>query len=144
MTAEPGPLLTHRFHVTMGDIDSLGILFYATPLLWAERVLSDWRRRHWMSLTDMLASGLATPVVRTEISYVGPLGLDDEVEATIWPVTRSQRSFTVLVRFAAATDARVAVEVQIKQVCVHLTDGRMSPAQVPDSLAVALDAGLGH
>jgi acyl-CoA thioesterase FadM len=109
-------------------------------LLWAERLLSNWRREAWMSLTEMLESGLASPVVHTEISYMRPLRLDDEVKGTIWFLGRSTRSFTVLVRFADVRDGRPAAEVRIKQVFVRRVGDDMEPTEIPDDLVAVLEA----
>jgi acyl-CoA thioesterase FadM len=135
------PLFTRRFHVNMSDIDGLGVLFYATPLFWAERLMCDWRRTAWLTLSEMLATGLATPVVHTEIFYTRPLRLDDEVEGTIRFVGRSERSFTLSIAFASVTDGGPAVEVRIKQVFVRLADGMMGPATIPAEFVAVLESG---
>jgi len=135
------PLLTQRFHVTMADIDGLGILFYVSPLLWAERLLSGWRREAWIPFREMLATGQVSPVVHTEISYLSPLRMDDEVEGALWCVGRSDRSFTVAARFAAAADGRMAAEVRIKMAFVRIHGETMEPAPLPPDLVAALEPG---
>jgi acyl-CoA thioesterase FadM len=135
-----GPLHRSRFHVIAADTDAAGTIYFAAPLPRAERVLTDWRRRAWMSLTAMLAAGIATPVVRTEVSYFSSLVLDAEVEATLWPVVRSERSFNVLVRFAAVVSGRTAVEVGIKQAIIQRDGAEIRPATIPPGLAAAFDA----
>jgi acyl-CoA thioesterase FadM len=133
-----GPLFSRQFHVSMADVDAAEILFYATPLLWAERLLTDWRRSIGLPVSGMLAQGLGSPVVRTEVTYSRPLRLDDPVEATLWPVRLSARSFTVLCRFAAGRGGPVATEVQITQVTVRKDGDGVTPVAVPDDLVAHL------
>ncbi len=136
------PLFTRRFYVSMADVDAAMILFYATPLLWAERLLSDWRREAGHSVSRMLVEGLGSPVVRTEITYLRPMRLDDEVEATLWFKARSARSFTVVCQFAAGVGGPVGAEVLITQVTIELDEyGEMRPAAVPADFVAALEAG---
>lgn len=133
------PLSTNRFHVSMGDVDAAGHLFYAAPLLWAERLLTDWRRAVGQPVSGMLRDGWGSPVVRTEITYSRPLRLDDEVEGTLWFVGRSARTFTVLCRFTAGTGGPVGAEVQITQVPVRQVDGEPRATDVPAELVAQLE-----
>jgi acyl-CoA thioester hydrolase len=134
------PLLVHRFHVSSPDVDSTKALFYGAPLVWAARMLGDWRREAGVSVSRMLDQGLGSPVVRTEVTYLRPLRVDDEVEGTLWYKERSSRSFTVVCRFAAGPGGPVAAEVQIKQVPVRIdADGKPRGSEMPPDLIAALE-----
>lgn len=123
----------------MADVDAADHLFYAAPLLWAERLLTAWRRDVGQPVSAMLRQGLGSPVVRSEITYSRPLRLDDEVEGTLWFVGRSARTFTVLCRFAAGTGGPVATEVQITQVAVRRMHGEARAMEVPAELVAQLE-----
>jgi acyl-CoA thioester hydrolase len=134
------PLLVHRFHVASPDVDSTTALFYGAPLVWAARMLGDWRREAGVSVSRMLGEGLGSPVVRTEVTYLRPLRVDDEVEGTLWFKERSSRSFTVVCRFAAGPGGPVAAEVEIKQVPVRIdADGKPRGCEMPPDLIAALE-----
>jgi acyl-CoA thioesterase FadM len=138
------PLFTTRFHVSMGDVDAAMILFYATPMHWAERVLSQWRRDIGQSVSSMLAGGSGSPVVHAEVDYLRPMRLDDEVEATLWLGARSPRSYTLICRFAAGPGGPVGAQVSITMVWVEVgEDGAMHSAPVPPEMVAALEAGAG-
>jgi acyl-CoA thioesterase FadM len=134
-----GPLFRREFHVSMADVDAAEILFYATPLLWAERLLTDWRRSIGQPVSEMISAGLGSPVVRTQVTYSHPLRLDDPVEATLWFKARTNRSFTVLCRFAAGPEAPVAAEVQITQVTVRRDGDAVRSVPVPEELVSELE-----
>jgi acyl-CoA thioesterase FadM len=104
------------------------------------RMLTDWRREAGFSVTRMLEQRQGSPVVRTEVTYARPMRLDDEVDATMWYLGRSARSFTLRFRFAAGADGPVAAQVQITQVTVEVDEhGEMRPTGVPTDVVAALE-----
>jgi YbgC/YbaW family acyl-CoA thioester hydrolase len=134
------PLLSTRFHVCMADVDAAMILFYATPLRWAERVLSQWRREIGLPVSEMLRSGVGSPVVKTEVTYVRPMHMDEEVEAELWLANRSRRSYTLRCQFNAGPGGPVATQVWITQVAVSVgDDGQMHSTELPGDIAEVLD-----
>jgi acyl-CoA thioester hydrolase len=135
----PAPLFRSQFHVTMADVDAAQILFYAAPLMWAERMMTAWRRESGFPLSRMLAESRGSPVVRTEVLYHRPLRLDDEVAGALWLKGRSRRSFTLLSCFTAGADGPLAVEVSVTQVSVEAdADGALVPTELCDEFAAQL------
>jgi len=137
-----GPLLTARFHVVMADVDAAQILYFATPLRWAERMFSRWRREVGLPMSEMLRTGTGTPAVRSEITYAASLHLDEEVEATMWCDRRSTRSYTTRYDFAAGPEGPLATQVWLTQATIERdADGRMRSVPIPGDLAAALGGG---
>ena len=64
-------LIERSWRVTMADVDAAGIIYYASPLRWAEVLLGDWLEQSGHSIAAMLGAGEATPVVgeSTEAAY---------------------------------------------------------------------------
>jgi YbgC/YbaW family acyl-CoA thioester hydrolase len=113
-------VLTERFRVAMADVDAAGIIYYATPLRWAERITSAWLADIGLPIRRILADGLGAPAVRTEVLYHEPLAVDDEVEASLSLERAGSTSFTSRVDFRRAGRPEIAVEVRTVQVWVRL------------------------
>jgi acyl-CoA thioesterase FadM len=136
-------LLTRRFHVTMSDVDATTALYYASPMLWAGRMLTDWRLESGRPVSAMLASGQGTPVVRAEVTYTRPMRLDDEVEATMWFLERSRRTFTLACRFALGPGGPIGAEVRIVQTAVAVgEDGAFRSTELPADLVAGLEGSV--
>ncbi len=134
------PLLSADFHVVMADVDMAHILYYATPLRWAERVLTRWRREIGLPVSAMLTSGKGSPVVETRITYARPLRMDDAVQARLWLDSRGRRAYTLRCDFHAGADGPIANQVWITQVPVELGEnGSMRACDLPPEMAEALD-----
>ena len=88
-------MLTERsWRVTMADVDAAGIIYYASPLRWAEVLLGDWLDQAGHSLATMLGGGEAIPVVGVEVRYRAPLGLDDHLRLRLSAQRVGTTSFT--------------------------------------------------
>jgi YbgC/YbaW family acyl-CoA thioester hydrolase len=88
-------VLTERsWRVTMADVDAAGIIYYASPLRWAEVLLGDWLDQAGHSLATMLGGGEAIPVVGVEVRYRAPLGLDDHLRLRLSAQRVGTTSFT--------------------------------------------------
>ena len=56
-------LIERSWRVTMADVDAAGIIYYASPLRWAEVLLGDWLEQTGHSIATMLGGNEAIPVV---------------------------------------------------------------------------------
>jgi YbgC/YbaW family acyl-CoA thioester hydrolase len=87
-------LIERSWRVTMADVDAAGIIYYASPLRWAEVLLGDWLEQTGHSIAAMLGRGEATPVVGVEVRYRAPLGLDDHLRLRLSAQRVGTASFT--------------------------------------------------
>ena len=87
-------LIERSWRVTMADVDAAGIIYYASPLRWAEVLLGDWLDQAGHSLATMLGGGEAIPVVGVEVRYRAPLGLDDHLRLRLSAQRVGTTSFT--------------------------------------------------
>lgn len=87
-------LIERSWRVTMADVDAAGIIYYASPLRWAEVLLGDWLEESGHSIAAMLDAGEATPVVGVEVRYRAPLGLDDHLRLGLSAQRIGHTSFT--------------------------------------------------
>jgi YbgC/YbaW family acyl-CoA thioester hydrolase len=87
-------LIERSWRVTMADVDAAGIIYYASPLRWAEMLLGDWLDQAEHSLATMLGAGEAIPVVGVEVRYRAPLGLDDHLRLRLSAQRAGTTSFT--------------------------------------------------
>lgn len=139
----PEPLFRDVFHVVMADVDMAQVLYYGTPLRWAERILSRWRREVGLSVSEMLRSGQGSPVVETRVTYLRPLRMDEEVEGLLWLSARGQRAYTMRVDFTAGAGGALTNQVWITQVPVEVTaGGRLNVCELPPETAAVLDRAV--
>lgn len=74
--------MTHRqvFPITMTSVDAVGIVFFGAYWDWFESTFEGFvAAASGISWQQMLASGLAMPVVHAEIDYMHPLRLSEQV-----------------------------------------------------------------
>jgi YbgC/YbaW family acyl-CoA thioester hydrolase len=87
-------LIERSWRVTMADVDAAGIIYYASPLLWAEVLLGDWLEQSGHSIAAMLGGNEAIPVVAVEARYRAPLSLDDHLRLRLSAQRVGTTSFT--------------------------------------------------
>ena len=127
--------------MAMADVDAAGIIYYATPLRWAERVTSAWLAEIGLSVRRILAEGAGFPAVRTEVLYRRPLAVDDVVQSSLSMERVGRTSFTALVQFRREGDGGdVAVEVRTVQAWVRIGDDARGRTLVVEELPAALRA----
>lgn len=74
--------LAHRevFAITMESVDAVGIVFFGAYWNWFESTFEGYiAAASGSSWREVLASGLAMPVVHAEIDYKRPLRLSEEI-----------------------------------------------------------------
>jgi acyl-CoA thioester hydrolase len=134
-------LADERFRVAMVDTDAAGIIYYAAPLRWAERLLMELLRECGLPISVMLREGHGTPVAKVEIDYRHPLRLDDVVDGTLHAHGLGLRSFCLESRFCQVPNCEPAVTVRTRMVYVSgLNVGRVRAEPLPPPLAARLRA----
>ena len=104
-------LINGQWRVTMADVDGAGIIYYASPLRWAEVLLGDWLEQLGHPISSMFAAGEATPVVGVKVRYRSMLSLDDHCRLELWTERIGATSFTLRCEVRAPRGEQVAVEV---------------------------------
>lgn len=106
-------LIERSWRVTMADVDAAGIIYYASPLRWAEVLFGDWLEESGHSIAAMLGAGEATPVVGVEVRYRAPLGLDDHLRLGLSAQRIGNTSFTTRCDVWGPRAEHPAVEVVV-------------------------------
>jgi YbgC/YbaW family acyl-CoA thioester hydrolase len=106
-------LIERSWRVTMADVDAAGIIYYASPLRWAEVLLGDWLEHSGHSIAAMLGAGEAIPVVGVEVRYRAPLGLDDHLRLGLSAQRIGGTSFTTRCDVWGPRTGDPAVEVAV-------------------------------
>jgi acyl-CoA thioester hydrolase len=108
---------THRLRVYWEDTDAGGVVFYANYLKFFERARTEWLRAlgvEQQALRD--AQGLIFIVTETELRYLSPARLDDEL--------------TIVTTLAESPKATFVFAQQVLRGDVLLTQGRIHVACV--------------
>jgi YbgC/YbaW family acyl-CoA thioester hydrolase len=139
MTDSPVLLRATR-HVDMGDVDAARIIYYVSPLRWHEALFTEWLRMVDHPLSDILASGAATPCVEATIKYMAPLLLDDELSLTLHVDHIGQSSFVLRSRIDKPSRGN-CVEVRAAYAWAEFGDkGPTGAKPLPDWLRGSLEA----
>ena len=115
--------------VRYAEFDQQGVVFNAHYLAYADEAVSHVLASRGASYEDLLARGLDTSVVATELQWSSPARWGDvvDVEGEVERVGRT--SFTVAFRILVG--ARLCCRVRTTYV---LVDGERTPTPVPDDL----------
>ena len=104
-------LIERAWRVTMADVDAAGVIYYGSPLRWAEMLLGDWLDGRGHSISAMLGRHEAIPAVGVEVRYRSPLSLDDRCRLSLSAVRVGRTSFTVRCAAGGPRGDGAAVEV---------------------------------
>jgi len=77
------------------DVDAAGIIYFASPLRWAERLCTHWIHSLGHPHRQLFSEGFATPVVNVTVDYRSHLSLDDEIRLELAYVASPFREETV-------------------------------------------------
>jgi acyl-CoA thioester hydrolase len=122
---------THRLRVYWEDTDAGGVVFYANYLKFFERARTEWLRAlgvEQQALRD--AQGLIFIVTATELRYLAPARLDDEI-AIITTLAEPPRASFNFVQRALRGDV-VLTEGRISVACVDA--GTFTPKRLPKNV----------
>jgi acyl-CoA thioester hydrolase len=133
--AAPGALFRWPVRVYYEDTDAGGVVYYANYLKFFERCRTEWLRALGVDQVTLAAEqGLQFVVARTEVNFLAPARLDDElaIEARITQLGRCSLEFEQAALRAGQTLAHGRVRVA----CVDA--GRRQPARLPQALLCRL------
>lgn len=136
--------MIHRetFSVTMESVDAVGIVYFGSYWNWYEttfeRFVSAASGSSWR---EVLAAGLAMPVVHAEIDYLKPLRLSDEVKVELRLVRLGARSIHFEARFDDGSGEPVALA---KTVNVLTAGDDFASVEMPGWLLAAAETSGGQ
>ena len=121
------------------DTDAGGIVFYANYLKFFERARTEWLRSLGIGQQQLLKStGAMFVVAQTNMRYLRPARLDDELIVTANVIETGRASLTVLQQVLLKTEQTKTVlcegTVRIGWVNAHSLQPQRIPAALLDSL----------
>ena len=121
------------------DTDAGGIVFYANYLKFFERARTEWLRSLGIGQQQLLEStGAMFVVAQTNVRYLRPARLDDELIVTAHVIETGRASLTVLQQALLKTEQVKTVlcegTVRIGWVNAHSLQPQRIPAALLDSL----------
>ena len=121
------------------DTDAGGIVFYANYLKFFERARTEWLRSVGIGQQQLLEStGAMFVVAQTNVRYLRPARLDDELIVTANVIETGRASLTVLQQALLKTEQTKTVlcegTVRIGWVNAHSLQPQRIPAALLDSL----------
>ena len=115
--------------VRYAECDQQGVVFNAHYLAYADEAVDHVLRQHGVAYTDLMARGLDTAVVASELHWSAPARWGDVVEVD-GAVERVGRTSFVVAMTISVGD-RLCCRVRTTYV---LTDGERTPTPVPDDV----------
>jgi YbgC/YbaW family acyl-CoA thioester hydrolase len=122
----------------MSEVDGAGLIYFAAPMPWAERLFSDWLAELGHTTRSLFESGVAYPVVDAHVEYLSPLTLDDVIRLELTAPRIGTKSFVVRTQAIRTSDQRVCARVELVHVYVTGLGGDLKPTPLPGWLAAAL------
>jgi acyl-CoA thioester hydrolase len=140
-------LFSDRFIVAMADVDAAGIIYFGSPVRWAERMYTTWVRALGHPTRMMFSEGIATPAVNLGVNYRSHINLDDECRLDLTAAKIGTTSFTLRCECFVGDADTAAVEVRTTHVYARFmhpsyTEAAHTEKQpLPDWLRTSLEAG---
>ncbi len=75
----PVPDAWFHLHVSYGETDSAGVVYYGEYMHWFERARSQLIRDRGMSYAEIEKRGILLPVLKAEARYLRPARYDEQV-----------------------------------------------------------------
>jgi acyl-CoA thioester hydrolase len=123
------------------DTDAGGVVFYANYLKFFERARTEWLRALGFSQQAMKAqTGAIFVVSSTQVRYVRPARLDDELTVTV--LLREAGRATLHVAQQAWLGSELVAEGEIRIGCVDATS--FKPTRMPAPLLLAVNSAAQH
>jgi len=123
----------HEVRVIFGDTDQMGVVYYANYLRYFESARAEYWRQLGRSYKDLVAWGVAMPVVEAHCDYKRPAYYEDllEIETAISEVRGASVRFHYVVR----RGNEVLAQGHTRHAIIG-TDGR--PRAIPDVMRAVI------
>lgn len=124
------PVHSRQHHVSLGDVDSAQVIYFATVFRWHEQSFSEWLAKEYVPLSRVLASGHGLPVVSCSATYTASIRQDDKLTLDSWVYDIGRSSFTFGTTILSGET--VAGTVETRHVWVEAgADGAYKSADLP-------------
>jgi acyl-CoA thioester hydrolase len=125
--------MQHEIRVIFGDTDQMGVVYYANYLRFFESARAGYWRSLGRSYADLVAWGVALPVIEAHCNYKRPAHYEDllVVDTRVSEVRGASQRFAYLV-----TRAGITLAEGYTRHAVIGTDGK--PRALPDQLRSAI------
>jgi 4-hydroxybenzoyl-CoA thioesterase len=136
-------LARERYRVAMADVDAAGVLYYAAPYRWRERVFTGWLAAVGWPLSTMLGAGQSCPCVESSARYLAPARLDDELDLSLAVQRVGRRSWGDRLE-GRTRDGQLVIDVRASLAWVERdADGAMRAHPLPPEFRAAITGGTG-
>ncbi|MCA4134827.1 thioesterase family protein [Arthrobacter sp. M4] len=125
----------HR--VVLGDVDSAGVVYFASVFRWHEHSFSEWLAERYEPLGRILGTGSGLPVVASSAEYPAAIHQDDVLTLQSWATEVKRSSFlfgTTMLREGTLTATVTTRHVWTRR----NPDGDFSSTELPPSLRMQL------
>jgi acyl-CoA thioester hydrolase len=140
MTPRPAPAaFSHPVRIYWEDTDAGGVVFYANYLKFFERARTEWLRSLGVQQQALReATGAIFIVSDTQMRYLAPARLDDELRVTVQPVQLGRASMQLAQQAWCGT--RLLTEGEIRIGCVD--QETFKPRRIPSALTSRMSERL--
>jgi len=134
-TTPAAPLFRHTVRVYWEDTDAGGVVFYANYLKFFERARTEWLRSLGVSQQRLRdETGAIFIVAETQVRYLRPARLDDELDITV--AVQSSGSASMRLAQQAWHGSALLAEGEIRIGCVDA--GTFRPVRIPSTIVQTL------
>ncbi len=123
--------MNYCFRVALHDTDAAGVMFFAHLLRHAHDAYEHWLANLGVDLCQLIAAGVALPIVHASADYLAPLRHGDAVEVAVSLADLSQRRFRLEYKFYSASQQLLA-RAQTVHVAIDPQQHRACP--LPETL----------
>ena len=126
-------MLRHQYRVIFGDTDQMGVVYYANYLRIFESARADYWRQLGKSYADLVAWGVALPVIEAHCVYKKPSHYEDLLDVDL--CISELRGASLRFRYEIRRGLDVIAEGHTRHAVIG-PDGR--PRALPDVLRDAV------
>jgi acyl-CoA thioester hydrolase len=126
----------HRMPVRYMEVDQQGVVFNAWYLTYMDESLTGWFDHIGLPYAELIAAGVDTQLVHTELDWKSGLRGGDVAAITVEAAGVGRTSFTLAFTIRRGDDPEVVVAAKTVYVCVRTDD--FAKCDVPPALRAVL------
>ncbi len=139
MSAAAPPAFEHPVRVYWEDTDAGGVVFYANYLKFFERARTEWLRSLGVQQQALReATGAIFIVSQTQLQYLAPARLDDELRITVQPLQLGRASMQLAQEAWCGSQLLATSEIRIG--CVD--EASFKPRRIPTAITSRMNTCL--
>ena len=125
--------MKHELRVIFGDTDQMGVVYYGNYMRFFESARADYWRQLGKSYADLVAWGVALPVIEAQCTYKKPAHYEDLLDVGLW--VSELRGASLRFRYEVRRGTVLLAEGHTRHAVIG-PDGR--PRGVPEVLRDAI------